>query len=139
VNPSGNGGHALQQMLAAMLADRLGIAPAEAATLASDPAALMQRMMAMREREQPPQEDGELGSRLDELRRRIDECERDFGFALAVVDHAAALLGACRRCLGFDGDCERCRGRGRPGARASADSTALQRWVGHLVRRLQPT
>lgn len=140
---NGNGGTPLQQMLAAMLADRFGVGANEAASLASDPAALMQRMMAMRESESAPVEDEPntevLGSQLDALRKRIDDCERDYGFALVVVDHAAALLGACRRCLGFDGDCERCRGRGRPGTRPSADPTALRRWASALVRSTQPT
>jgi hypothetical protein len=52
----------------------------------------------------------------------------------ARVATLADALGACRRCWGEDPYCAVCRGRGRPGGRAS-DPLLFDVWVAPAVRR----
>ena len=103
---------AAQRVVAELLARRLGVDSGELGTaLGADPVSALFALSMMG---QPSRtSDGEPAAQL----RRV-----------------AAIVGACRLCLGENPACAKCLGDGRPGWRPP-DRAALLRWIGPPLRR----
>jgi hypothetical protein len=103
---------ATQRVIAELLARRLGADSGELGTaLDSDPVSALLALSTM-----------------DQPSRASD------GDPEAQLLRVAAIVGACRLCLGEDPACAKCLGDGRPGWRPP-DRAALLHWIGPALRR----
>ena len=103
---------AAQRVVAELLARRLGVDSGELGTaLGADPASALLALSMM---SQPPQ-----------------TSDSD---PAALLRRVAAIVGACRLCLGEDPACAECLGDGRPGWRP-LDRATLLHWIGPALRR----
>lgn len=101
-----------QQTIAGILAQRLGVEPTLIeGTLGDQPLAAMMALSLLE-------------------RHRSGTCD-----PVEIVHFVAALVGACPTCLGEDGACTACGGRGAPGSR-EPDAAALTAWITPSLRRL---
>jgi hypothetical protein len=117
----------LSAPLAALLAERLGLTPAEREAFAAGDleAALGERLAGH----------PELIRMLADRRAKTEERTDAGAGARHALRYVAQVLGACS-CWGQNPACPRCQGRGAPGAFSSADPGTLLAWVEPALRRI---
>ncbi|HEV2778161.1 MAG TPA: hypothetical protein VGX25_02050 [Actinophytocola sp.] len=124
--------------VATLLAQRLGLTGADESAADGQPndpmmAALLRQLVSTAE--STPDDTDRLERRLASARRRLGRLRTNLTTALAMVQHIAAVFGACPRCWGLNQLCSHCQGAGGPGWQLP-DTNALLQWVEPALARV---